>query len=55
MIENNLVLGAIIALIGAYIYLKYKENEKPALLNSYDNEINEILNKEEYKVKGRFD
>ncbi len=52
---NDAILLVIAGLSALYLYLRHTENKQPIPLNSYDKEINEILNKEEHKVKGRFE
>ncbi len=53
--DGNVLLGAMVGLTALYFYLKQQERKKPIPLNNYDKELNEILDKEEYKVKGRFE
>ena len=47
---NDVILLAIAGLSALYLYLKHTESKQPIPLNSYDKEVNEILNKEEFKV-----
>lgn len=50
MIDNKILIGIGIFV---FIYLLYKLFSPGSLDREFEKEINEILNKEEYKVKGR--
>jgi hypothetical protein len=44
-----------VTIAGASIYVLYRVLSRFAVDAEYQRELNEILNKEEYRVKGRFE